>query len=323
MALISSYSLIYLCFFIKLVQSLSTAPVFIWSNTNSFTGRNIQELSSISPQDITNFLQHKDGSLSQYLSKAYDQPEVVIVFAGKSLSTEKVSSIAHSYESQPSGGALSHLKQFVETSKSSIVIPYASTSIGVMTEVVTPLVSGASSVIIVDGDGSSIGHLKLKFPYSTMTIDGLLSKMQNYDWEIYNNGKIDVIVIAFQSHENLNEEDTYKEYADDDAVIEKIVDRLQGAKYVGLYMSDQVNYATINVQEKIFYARSVDHFNAFEERYQQERDDLYTTNWPAGMIEALVVMAPFLLILFIGICCTFQLQSDFKFVHEKTILRKQ
>jgi len=256
------------------------------------------------------------------LSNNNDQPEVIVVFVGQSLSSERMSSLAHSYEEHPFGGAFNHLKQFVETSKSSIVIPYAIPSSGVISEIISPLFSSlsVSSITIVDGDGSSIN---LKVPFSTMTIDGLLLKMQNKDWEIYNNGKVDVIIVSFPSHESSNEEELYKQFTADDAIMDKVVKSIQGVKYIGLFMSDNTHRAFISVEEKIFQAQSFEHFNSFERMYKQERSVIYATNWPSEFIEAAIVMIPFLFILFLGICCTFQLQSDLKFDHEKTILRRQ
>jgi len=69
--------------------------------------------------------------------------------------------------------------------------------------------------------------------------------------------------------------------------------------------------------------RSIRGLRAFEDTFAQNGDVLYTTNWPDGVIEGLVVMIPFLSILLIGVCCTLQLQSDLKFDAEKNILRKQ
>jgi hypothetical protein len=52
-----------------------------------------------------------------------------------------------------------------------------------------------------------------------------------------------------------------------------------------------------------------------EERASLEAsDDSY---WPDGVVAGLIIMVPFLVILSIGVCCTFNIQSALKFDGEK------
>jgi len=105
-----------------------------------------------------------------------------------------------------------------------------------------------------------------------------------------------------------------------DASMASVCAALQNIDYIAIFTSDSSSYYMEAQPER--RSQSSPSLKAFEQRFSQSNDVLYYTYWPNGIIEALIVMIPFLAILLVGICCTFTLQSDLKYDAEKSLLRK-
>jgi len=289
----------------------STSSIFLWSNKNFFTGSNIQELNSHSARDIINGLQQKSSPLSQFFNSDASKPELIVLFVEPKLSTVQIPTLANAYETQPTGGAFVNLKKYVETSESSLVVPYVISS-SAASQIISALSTQVKNVYVI-GESSI-----------SQAITITLSDLQNKNWEALNNGVTDLVVVQFSSHavDMSDESAIHNLYAADDKIVGEVMEAVESVNYVAILASDAVSATADNSSPDIYATRS-EHIKAFERQFSQDGDVLYTTYWPDGVIEGLVVMAPFLGILFIGICCTFQLQSDLKFDAEKTILRRQ
>jgi len=289
---------------------VATSPILMWSNTNTFVGRNFQEVSIVNMNQINDAMpswasQRGDVS-SKYFTESATPSELVILFTEPKLSSEQFSLLAQAHLVNPNGGALSNLKNFVETSKSSLVFPYVASSF-----VGKQLASHIESTI----KGSTF----------TLTAEELENKLRQGDWNVLNNGVTDLIVVEFSSPavaSLLDDSSVHSLYASDDASIANIIALVKDVKYTAIFTSngaDSQVLDTIEVAER--QGRS--EMAQFRDTYNQDGDLLYTTNWPVGVVEGLLVMAPFVAILFIGLCCIMQVQSDLKFGAEKAILRKQ
>jgi len=284
----------------------ATSPVLMWSNTNVFTGQNTQEVKIVSAEQVYNALTSKSSLLSKYFTESASSSELTILFTEPKLSSEQFSLLAHAHEVNPNGGALSNLKNFVEKSKSSLVLPYV-----------------ASNLI-----GKQLAaHIetKIKGTSYTFTVEELQKKLSQGNWEALNNGVTDLVVVEFSSPavvSMLDDSSVHANYAADDASIASLIALLKDTSYTAIFTSngaDSQVLDSITVSER--QGRS--EMAQFRDTYNQDHDLLYTTNWPVGVVEGLLVMSPFIGILFVGICCTMQIQSDLKFGAEKAILKKQ
>jgi len=277
-------------------SSVGTTPVLMWSNTRFFTGQNIQEIDVVSVGEITAAMRSQSNSLSSYINKQVT-PEAIFVFVEPKLSSEQMSLLSRAHVQKPTGGSLSNLKKFIETSHSSLVLPYVASS-NVGKEIVE--------------------SLKSKGPVHTFNGQPDNVQISNY----MSNGITDIIVVNFNSAlvSMLDESAVASNFAADDAAIASWIALAKGAEYIAIFTA---NGADSKILDSEMIAEQYDHDVVFRDTFTQNGDLLYTTNWPVGIVEALIVMSPFLAILFIGICCTMQIQSDLKFDAEKMILRKQ
>jgi len=293
-----------------------TSPVFMWSNTQTFTGRNIQEINVIPARALSKFI-NTESPISQYLTKSAT-PEVIIVFVEPFLSSEQIPILAHAYDAQPNGGVFSNIKTLVETARSSLVIPYTS-SPSVGSEFIRSLTAsliGGSVYTVEDGNTNidSPNH---------MTASELVKKIESSSWTPLYNGVTDLIVVHFTAPVSSNYDDAavQKQYESDDQSVATIVSALGDVNYLAIFTSES-GAPRLDSQTRRSVEANGAHMKAFNKRFGQSYDTLYTTNWPDGAIEALIIMIPFIFILFIGICCTFCVQSDLKYDAEKSFIRK-
>jgi len=291
-----------------------TAPVFMWSNTQTFTGRNIQEIDVISARSLSKFMQ-TESPISKYMAKS-DAPEIIVLFVEPFyLSSEEFPLFAHAYDEQPNGGAFSNLKALVETSKSSIVIPYTS-SASVGSEFIRSLTSSLSG-----GSVYTVGDINSNIDSPNhLTVAQLTAKLGDSKWTPLNNGVTDLIIVHFT--EPINSETVETRSSSDDKLIGEIITAIDAVKYLAVFTSTSASIHVENQSRRTTTPNGGAHLKAFEQRFGQNYDTLYFTNWPDGAIEAIIIMIPFIFILFIGVCCTFCLQSDLKYDAEKAFMRK-
>lgn len=271
-----------------------TSPVFLWSNTNFLKG-NSQNIEVVSAQEISSLFSKHSGEKID--------AEVIVVFVEPKLLSVDVSSLAHANQ-QSNGGAFQNLKKFIESSVSSRVYQYVKSD-DIANQIIRSLSSQAGQVYSI-GDVSVSNAKSITFE-------------QIKDIKL-NDGVVDLIVVGFNSPAVTEENAVHDQYAADDKKIAEVLGSLS-AKYLAVVASNIDTVIESEPEDGVF-ARNA-HIRAFERQYAQNGDRLYTTYWPAGIIEALFVIWPFLLILFVGICCTVQIQSDLKFDAERVMLRRQ
>jgi hypothetical protein len=307
--------LVFLSINLVLSSSSSSAPIFLWSNTNAFNGHNIQEINVISVSDIVNGLENKESPVLKHFNSKSD-PELIVIFVEPELSSTQVPILAQSYQSKPNGGAFSNLKRYIETSKSSVVFPYATSNAGsVGKQIISSLSSG--NVYLVGENIESLSQV------TKLTVSELMNNLEN-GWVALNNGKVDVVVINFNTpavESLIDDSSVHQRYVSDDATLGSVMDAIekQSSKYVAIFTSNSVSNPVSEQKTRNFEPQ----LKAFENNFRQNNNQLYTTYWPDGVIEALLIMGPFLGILLVGVCCTIQLQSDLKFDAERNILKKQ
>jgi len=294
-----------------------TSPVFLWSNTHIFKERNLQEIEILSAREISNGLQNMESPISQYMNGNVETTELIIIFVEPELTSEQMTLLAHSHQSTSNGGAFSNLKRLVETSKSSLTIPYGTAS-SLGSSLVRSLASSLSpkgSVYVVGENSNS----NIETP-NKLTLSELKSKLKDPSWEPLNNGVADLLVIPFHAPavpSNIDDSSVHTQFAEDDATVSTIVESIT-SKYLAIFTSDSVTNYIYQYTEK----RGQPELRSFEQRFAQGNNVLFFSNWPDVIVQGLLVMLPFIGILFVGICCTANLQSNLKFDAEKSILRK-
>jgi len=314
-----SFSFALFCLIIQVASNPSTSPLLLWSNTGSLSHVNKQiiEITDVSdiPKSFQNGQETKGGA---------DIPELLIVFVEPQLTTEQLSLLTHSHLPQTNGGSFSNLKRLMETSKSSTVYPYVTTSDfnTVGTSLITSLVRnlGEAASIVVAGDSvSSSGVFRGKF-VTTISFELLREKLAlGKEWNLLGNGVTDLLVVKFGSPSfvNTNEVKIEKTYAVDDQLFSMVDEALSQTSYIAMFTSDS---PIIHASVEMSFPQSHPSLTRFERRFQQTTD---LGNWPDSVVQALLVSVPLLIILFIGITCTFNVQSDLKFDAERAIKHKQ
>jgi len=296
----------------------STAPLLLWSNTNFLSGVNKQIVDIL---DVSN----AEGSFQdtkEYFFNAV--PELLIVFVEPQLTSEKLSLLTDSHIPQSNGGSFSNLKRLVENSKSSIVYPYVTTSDfnTVATSLITSLMRNLQETasIVVAGDTTSSMKIFRGKAVTSYSLEQLKEKLAlNKDWNLLTNGITDLLVIKFNSPSfNLADEaNLQKIYATDDQLLSTIDAILNDISYVAMFTSDS---SSIHSTVETSFPQSHPVLTRFEKRFQQTVDD---SNWPDAIVQALLVSIPLLIILSIGLVCTFSVQSDLKFDAEKVMKNRQ
>jgi len=272
-----NYRAVLLLAFLSLcsAQAPTTSPAFLWANKNFFQGQNTQVTNVVSMRDIEHIITGKPSALSQYVSSS--SPEVIFVFVEPELTTITFMDAAGSRTAQVNGGSFVNLKALVETSPSSIVIPY------------------------VGADASLIPSLQTQTLATIMSATQLKTSLANKNWDILNNGITDIIVVQFEN----------SDYVTHDTLLAQVDKAMKATSYVGVLASAAAPVLTF---EEIFPV----HFALRAANNNTNTTTNSTSDmWPDGIVSGLIIMIPFLFILFLGICCTFSVQSGLKFEVEK------
>jgi hypothetical protein len=271
----------------------------MWSNSRFFVGQNVEVNELVSTEDVVRGLKGQASPMSRYFLEGRALPELIVVFVEPELRTEQFPLLANSYAAQPNGGAFSKLKGTLESyAASSVVIPYSHSAFG---QSVASMAAGfGGNVIVAKNEGSSaLSELE---GHKTITLQRLLELGSSKNWEVLSNGVPDVVIVGFESpvvHPE-NVEVVSASYSNDDAFMNMFLHSLGTKSYVALFTSDKA------VTESAKKARA----ELSMEQLGASSDD---SIFPPEVIEALIVMIPFLLILYIGVSCTSGVQSVLKF----------
>jgi len=170
----------------------------------------------------------------------------------------------------------------IESSSTSVVAPYVNTtSIKALIQAIQ-----ANKVINVASRASE----------NVMSIQQFIELVNSGKWELASNGVTDLVVVQFDGS-----------FASDDESIAAVLSKVEFS-YVALFTSAKSSVDTFaSTFGKIAMLQE-------ERALSQSDDDGY---WPDGVVAGLIIMIPFLIILFVGVSCTFNVQSALKFDGEK------
>jgi len=140
-----------------------------------------------------------------------------------------------------------------------------------------------------------------------------LEEKANANWNILSNGVVDVIIVGFDSPVVHPEsvQSVSARYSADDAFINKVLSNL-GNNYVAAFTSNQ---ATDKETKK---ARAVHVLAQLGDTVENPG-----SIFPTEVVEAVIVMVPFVFILYVGLSCTSAVQSVLKYDAEVDQKRRQ
>jgi len=282
-----------------------SSPVFVWSNVPLFSEPNIQILETVNTKEVSELIasasiKNSQNPLGKYVSHTI-QPELVVVYLESELKREQFSVVTHAYSEQPDGGAFSNLKRLVET-QSSAVIPYTR---GLGSSLISSLAASlpsSASTIFVSNDGIPASLQTLNFQSLSKEE---FEKLLQSDWKLLHNGVSDLVIVFMGSSQ-------------DDSFVGRISLELSKIGSLSFLAFERVT------ERPNHYPISHPVMAHWEERYQQRSVAQGDSNslMPAEIAGALIIMIPFLFILFWGIYWTFSLQSSLKFDAEKKYASK-
>jgi len=263
--------------------STTTSPVFLWSNTQYFTGKNLQ-VKTLTPAE--NFFQ----TLSRRDSL---KPETIVIFVQPHLKTDEFVALAGSRSSSPNGGAFNHLKTLIETSTSSVVVPYVlpNSEGAIGSELVEEIKSFKDGIVTIVSENADVegyaGVEQIKLS-DISTISPL------------DNGKTNLIVVYMTAT-------SAADFSRDDARVQEICNRLSSKSYVAVFTAKNT---VTQVQKRSFDLQDA---RPLTKRLEQYSYYSSANVWNSSIVTALVVAVPLLLILFVGLSCGFDIQSEINF----------
>jgi len=310
-----SILIVVLCLYLVQGQRFApsfTTPVFMWSNTQYFGGKNVHISEYTSVEAIANLLVSNKKEFSGKTT-----PEAVFIFIEPELRTEHFPLLSNAYAVHPNGGSFSQLKEILEnTATSSLVIPFVhggdKSFIG-STIVMQYVQQFKESVInIASADSSSFEEYEKKNSSRVihLSLDSLKNMMNN-NQNLFSNGVTDIIVVCFNSpvvHAD-NVDQVAPSYAADDTYIKDIIQNIQGS-YIAILTSERTVSEGIKLTRATMMVRQL--------TPNEDSGGIY----PGDVVEAHIVLIPFAFILAVGICCTCSVQSDLKFDAEKKTFKR-
>ena len=209
--------------------------------------------------------------------------ELTIIFAESNLQSNQIPQLSDAYSSQPDGGIFKNIKTLLNNAPNSLILPYIIQT----TDALEKLTAQPGVQTFSSKNGASI------------------QKAIN---SLKNNGKQDFVVITLEAGS----------IQSDNEVVSQIVSQLGNSAYSCLYLGiteqerEQTHTAPSHLQS---------HMSHKTQQYMQNNDGntFITPNILTGLLLAGI---PIILILWVGISCTFGLQSALKFDAEKDMMKK-
>jgi len=283
---------------------LQTSPVLAWSNSLVFEGKNVQILEAKRADEVNIWTGRKDSI------------ELVVLYIEPQMKTEEFTRIAGAWTDLSQGGAFTHLKNLFQfQSSSSVAFPYVVSDSIANTLISTLLESApARSEVVVVGTGSQLSALRGKNVRQIASFEAL-KEVMNPEWSLLHNGVSDLLIINLEVPQEKSMEEIYSSH---DNIFEVVDKAIKEAGYIAVFTSSEP-------VPDVKRAFPVSHplMARFEERQVQEQLGADDTFWPDHVVEGLIVMVPFIVILFVGVCCLFGVQSALKFDAEKATRRNQ
>lgn len=267
---------------ISSLQVKSTVPALFWSNTNTFSKSMLELNQIITTQDVEQILTQNTEKFASIVSKT--SPQITLVFLEAKLDTTNIYSVLGG-RTKDNNGYLPSLKAIIEGSTTSMIAPYVNITGNFDVE----LSKQFNRVIVVKQSEDMI-----TVDGQVVAIDQLANTVQSGD-----------LVLVYMDAVDVQQTN---------AIFQNVFEVVKGYNYVAAFTSSQ--------QKSYQFEAVYPHLAKIQRDVQATLGVSGSSGyWLDGIVEALIIMIPFLIILFTGLCCTFNVQSELKFEGEK--LKKQ
>jgi len=298
------------------------SPILMWSNMGYFSGKNLQIKDNTSPYDLQKFILH---AITQELDQgnplltpviSNEKPEVVLLFLEPRISTSQLSQYSSAF-SNGKGGSFKNLKNNIEQSTSSVVAPYFTLTGYTQEDIHITIANIIRLYLDLNPTAYTIfSAIDLSNNFDKqVSLTELMSTLKSKE-DILHDGVTDLIIVQFTNLQI----DLATKYSEDDELLGEITSYIKdvtAGKFIGLFTSSQPStLARYSSDEARYYnyARNVEYLlqtNGTNGTAPNGTND--NTYFPTDVWEGLLVTSVLFIITWIGIQCTFSLQSPEKF----------
>jgi len=268
-------------------EAIHTTPVLAWSNARFFQDKQqVKEVLNV--ESLGNLFSGK-GSLES-------KPANIVLFVSAHLNNENFFELAAAHSLNPNGGVFTNLKNLVESSASSLVVPHVtSTSEGKSSEELIKQLAASidGTVTVLSEDGKS----SLSIPSTSEKISSFTVSEES--------AVTNLIVVMFKAQD-------LTQFRSDDAIVEIVCKQLSGSSYVAVFTGNTAK--TSSTLKRM--PEDAPSMTSFHKRYAQENEHTSTNIWNSGVVSGLIISIPFLIILCCGLRCSFAIQSEVKFENQ-------
>lgn len=294
-----------------------TVPIFMWSDKQIFSKTHV--LDTITTGDVEYALSslfHKNTNKESKLATSFNEDvaatELVILFVEPELRTDQVPYIASAYASTP-GGSLSHLKKAMETATSSLSIPYAAVDVSLFDSVIEDIVDQVDGQVFISAfDGSNLfSRLRYLDSVTSVTIASLTDTLNAAS--VFDNHKTDLVVVCFEPSNLLASHDR--------SIGQLMASFGNKGNYVAMYaanmpVKNELSW-TFETHSRAEFQRNVELYmfdvdNSSNGTHQTNSTSTTINYFPGPFLEALLVCAILIAMLFTGACAIFGLQTPDK-----------
>jgi hypothetical protein len=297
--------------FATIAAERSFVPTFLWSGSSTFKQSSFQLLDEVSADDISGVVnkfvgedKQVEDSLLGHMNDA-SSPEVVAVFVYDQLRTEQVSELSGATDLDSNGGAFSNLKAALDSSRSSLSVPYTRGSEGSFVNKLRPAVQGATLV-------SGFEHFS---EGEIVSINDLLSRFN----ELASNGVPDLLVVNLGTLSPAQDELLGK-------VCKSLNEMTQG-NFVAVVTADSTSIMEDHIQRSFETTQHAQREQIAHRRRLQAKKEApkdpgacggdgtcdYDIPITTNILVGLIVGAVLLIIFLVGFNCLFALQTPRKF----------
>jgi len=207
-------------------------PLFMWSGVNHIIGQNVGVSESLKSQQVFDLFQsifsHSKSALSKYLTLERS-PEVFVLFLEPKLRTDQISTYSNTF---------SPLKELLNTQSSSLTVPFIDAQISLNSVVISTANTAKQAggkVFYFGKEGAILKELqKRDLTLLVSKLDDIQTTLNQHS-DIYNNDKIDFIIVHLDESES--ESEAQLKFQNSVSVIENVQSIISSAtsNYLAVY----------------------------------------------------------------------------------------
>jgi len=279
-----------------LIVAHASSPLHIWSNIKYFNGKNIKAEELVSNSDVKSLFKGQ-GPLGKYLEAERPQPEAIVIF----LEPEGAKTASLGVAEAAVG---SNLQGVIGKGTSSISVQAASPAGTTATLELIQNLQPQATVTLAQSQNCPLLSALVSRTVNTKYVSlEELKNMATTKWDVLSNGVSDVVIACLNSQSGADTQNSNAAYID-------TLLTSMGSSYLAIFSSAQPVLTDIGAQDK--------QLGKVPKMVSEVQDDVSEDGSVGSeLIQAVIVMAPFLGILILGIWCTFGIQSELKFDLEK------